>query len=188
MPGWAIAVVVQVVLAVAAIAAQFYFKWVPDVETQKRHMKWAAWWLLDIASVASIVAAAISLVRDQGPITRSFVLGSALVASVGCFTTLTIVFRRFVLGGLTDKQLKVTGKLVEIVTEQTELDKQFRYALCLLANDPRLSDETSRAVQKVLSIKRAAPAVPALGSEVDSSLDGSQNQNGPIARSASRWS
>jgi hypothetical protein len=52
MPNW-VPTVVAVVALVVSVTLQFYFKWVPDAKDQKRQLKQAGWWSLDVLTLVA---------------------------------------------------------------------------------------------------------------------------------------
>jgi hypothetical protein len=54
MPTWIMSAI-NIVVAICAIAVQFYFRWVPDIEVQKRHIKRTASWASDILPLVALV-------------------------------------------------------------------------------------------------------------------------------------
>ena len=156
MPTWVMSAI-GVVVAICGIAAQFYFRWVPDIEVQKRHVKRAVSWASDILTLAAQVAALYFLVAHvKGPVTPGIVVEIAAYACVIVFCVLLTVIRRGVLALFerhldtfcrlldnTDQNLKNTSKHLAIT-------EQHRDALRVIADDPNLSIETARALQRLL--------------------------------------
>ena len=78
----------------ANLAAQFYFKWVPDINDQKRHLRTGGWWALDIVSVGSLFGILYNLAGTEGPVTHGFVVAVAVTASLCVLSIVVIGIRR----------------------------------------------------------------------------------------------
>ena len=54
MPSW-MPVLITSVFALINVFLPFYFKFVPDVNDQKRHLRQFGWWALDVATIVGQV-------------------------------------------------------------------------------------------------------------------------------------
>ena len=166
MPAWVPAVAVPFVIAFTSLAAQFYFKWVPDVEEQKRHLRQARTWAADILGLALQAASLYALLQGKGPVTRGFVVGAALTVSCSFVCVLLIVFRRWFLEGFMERFLHnferlmdQTGQHISVTGRHIEVTEQHKRALQLIATDPNLSRETVRELRAIL-LPPGDPASP----------------------------
>jgi hypothetical protein len=130
--------VVSILIALSALVAQFYFKWVPDPEDQKRHVKRVAAWAWNIFTLGTPVLCLFTLSTHKDPITPGFVVEVALVAS-GLSLTVAFILFRLVFGVVGD-----SGSGLASITKGV-ID-----ALCLLADEPSLSAPTANALRKLL--------------------------------------
>jgi hypothetical protein len=137
--------IISILIALAALVAQFYFKWVPNPEDQRRHFKRAGVWLWHIFTLGSPVACLITMSRYKAPVTPGFVVGVALVASGLSLTVALVIFRAFFafLSGAGSNSGDGIMGLASITRGIID-------ALCLLANEPNLSTETTHALRKLL--------------------------------------
>jgi hypothetical protein len=134
---------VSILIALAALVAQFFFKWVPNPEDQKRHLKRAGirvgYFLLVCGSVASLIL----LSKDKAPVTAGFVVQVALAScSVSLVVTLVLMQALLRLFGSYSDTLGMDGFL--------GLTKEIVNCLGLIADDPNLSAETARTLRAVL--------------------------------------
>jgi hypothetical protein len=71
-----------------------------------------------------------------------------------------ILHRRWILGDLLPRILKIIGLLNERVYEQTKVTGLQVEALCVLASDPNLSDKTIQALNLILEGLHDAVVTP----------------------------
>jgi len=133
--------IVSILIALSALVAQFYFKWVPDPEDQKRHVKRVGAWAWNIFTLGSPVACLFTLSMHKDPITPGFVIEVALVAS-SLSLTAAFIMLRFLIGPGSNSGSGILG--LASITKGT-VD-----ALCLLAEEPSLSAETKDALRRLL--------------------------------------
>lgn len=134
--------VVSILIALAALVAQFYFRWVPNPEDQKRQVKTVfkrlGIWAWHIFTLGCPAACLFVFTQHQGPVTPRFVAEVAFVAC-GLSLTASLAIIRILLG---NSHLGIMGL--------ASVTRQVVDALCLLANDPNLSAETGNALQILL--------------------------------------
>ena len=163
MSAWIAAV--GTLIALAAFVAQFYFKWVPKVEDQKRHLKQVAWAAFDAVTLCSEAFAIYLLTQAKGPVTHIFVVNTAVVVSGAGFCIILIATRRGVGSNImmrsldnfgrlidtADRHLGIIRSLQQITERHLATTEQHTEILNLISNDPGLSVETVQAVRKILS-------------------------------------
>jgi len=181
MSTWVAAVVTPCVLALVNLVALFYFKWVPNVEDQKRHVKHVGAWVLDGLNLSSGAGALYFLMKSKHPVTPVFVVGVALVAGLEVLSLVLFAFRRWILGGLFRAYLDGLGLVAEMTDRHTDafdrlqrsadrhiaITERLFEAFCVLADDPNLSPETTKALRTLMDGNRAASQIPETAS-VDS--------------------
>ena len=96
MPIW-VPTAISIFFGLAGICATFYFKWVPDIEVQKRHMKGLGWWLLDLVTLGAQITSTYLLAQHKGPVTSAFVVATALIVDGLVLCIVLFGFRRRVL-------------------------------------------------------------------------------------------
>ncbi len=178
MPIWVTAIIIPAVIALANIATLFFFKWVPEVENQKRYLKRAGFWVMGILTVGAQGTVLYFLSQPKGGVvTPRFVVSVALAASGAVFCAILIVYRRWILGGLMESSLDVFGRLIDNTSRQSDNfgwllkftdrhvaeTERHEEALRLLSCDPNLSAETVQALRALLNgqLKTSeAPGVP----------------------------
>jgi hypothetical protein len=158
MPTWIISgIFVPFAVLVATLGSQLFFRWVPDAEEQKRHVRNTAVLVVEIASVALQVYFFYANIRYKGPVNAAFVTQVAFDSACTCFVLVGILLRRMVMsdliGGLQDdlftllkhfgRNMDHTGRLIGIA----ELHKE---ALRCIASDPNLSAGTIEALRAIL--------------------------------------
>lgn len=157
MPTWVTGILVPFIIASVTIAAQFYFKWVPNVEEQKRHVRMATSWLADILLVLASIWWLWRFTKHQGPVTPGFVVEVSLAGENLGFVVILVAANRFISGktfrrfmdgirghlGLTERNIDHTGRLIEIAKVHSD-------ALLILANDLQLSPNAAKALQEIL--------------------------------------
>jgi hypothetical protein len=152
MPIWVTAVLIPLLIAATNLAAQFYFKLVPNTEDQKRHLKTAGAWALDIIGFAIQGYGLYLIAQRKQAVTPGYVL---TVAACACATTLGIVsfaYRRLegprqmrsmhVLMNVFDDHFTLIKGQSEILAEHTRILERIVY--------PDLSPETVSAMQSTL--------------------------------------
>ena len=70
MPTWVPPAICSFAIFAASVAVQFYRGFVPDIEEQKRHLKSAGMWALDVFALALQGICICILVGRDGPVTR----------------------------------------------------------------------------------------------------------------------
>jgi hypothetical protein len=163
-----IGICISTMVAICAIAVQFYVRWVPDIEIQKRQIKGAALWAWDILGLAAQAAALFYTVAHiHGPVTPAIVTGISLLTSAIVFCAVLIFIRRWILplvkehlelfgqhlhnfSHVTDRGLNNTDQLIKIAEQHLAIVKRYRDAFILIAKDPKLSVETARALNSLL--------------------------------------
>ena len=163
MPNWMTAVVVPVAIVLLNLAAQFYFKWVPDVEDQKRHLTRAFWWAADILSFVWMGYWLYAYAHSKQAVTPVFVVVVSFTTASLAFCAIMIFFRRSILNGLLRQHFDHFGRLLDHEDKNMEIrdlhlkaTKQHRDALCTLSNDPNLSPETAQALRAILDTAQKA--------------------------------
>ena len=176
---------ISIVISLCAVAAnlfvQFYSRFVPDIEDQKRHLKWLWWWTVDILAIAGQIYAVCTLAQSKGPVTRLFVTGVAFSMSCLTFSFVLLGFRRFILAGIMQKaldnfgslvehsahHLDQTGVLVRATEKLIETSDLHSDALRAIAADHNLSPETVQTLQGLLSNKKppAMASQPVIGTK-----------------------
>lgn len=140
----------------ASLMAQFYLRWVPNVEDQKRHVKNALSWLVDIASVGICVYWLYGIAQEKGPITPVFVVTASLAAANTFLVVVLIgakrVFRRQTerILNLFDRQLGVTEGNLDHMDTLIGVAEMHNAALLHIANDACLSTDTRNALSHIL--------------------------------------
>ncbi|WP_188553360.1 hypothetical protein [Edaphobacter dinghuensis] len=81
MPTWTI--FIGIAAFVVPLSERFYTRFYPEPETQKRHLKTAARWIIDSTSVIASVWVLISIFREPMPSTGQQVASIAFKASLG---------------------------------------------------------------------------------------------------------
>ncbi len=145
--------VLMTILALAAnVGMQFYFKWVPDTKDQKRHVKSALTWLLNITFFALFGVDLYLLSRHKGPVDAGFVLRAVMLASLAVFYLIALIALRFT--NLLFPLHRLSGDLyhdlVGLDKSLIGMIKDLVMAMELLARDPNLSKETTRALHVLL--------------------------------------
>jgi uncharacterized membrane protein HdeD (DUF308 family) len=166
MPIW-VPTAISIFFGLASIFTMFYFKWVPDIEDQKRHMKGVGWWLFDLMTLGGQIVSIYMLAQRKGPVTPVFVVGAALIVGGLVLCIILFGFRRWVLFGFFRKLLDDVRKLIEIEKQQQEQIGRFLglveriegsvwehgKVLAILANEPNLSPEILRAIGTALNVE-----------------------------------
>ena len=163
MPNWITSVVVPVGILVLTLAAQFYFKWVPNIEDQKRHARAAAGLAADFLCVGGSATWLYALAQRNGPVTPAFVVEVSLSTACVCFVIVIIVIDKFLSGKHVksiieafNQQLSVlkvnadhTGRIIGIAEKHDA-------ALRCIAEDTQLSAETNKKLERIMNQKPAA--------------------------------
>jgi hypothetical protein len=157
MPVWLTAVVVPLVAVSVSLAAQLFFKWVPETKDQKRHLKRVGWWALDIFALSVTAASILSLAHYGGPVTPLFVIGVASSIGALVFNVILCGFRRFVLDGLLKKHIELFQLLVEETGQHSKAIKRHRCAFCLIVSETALAPKTTQSLLCLLSLDAALP-------------------------------
>ena len=147
-------------IALAALITQFYFKWVPNVEDQKRHVKLTAMWVMDILTVGVQVVAIYLLAQFKGPVTPDLVVRVSIGACCLVLCGALITIRRLVLGYMRES-LHDLGRLSGTnghgaidfgwMQQHVAVTQKIIDALDFLAKDPNLSAETVQAIRTILN-------------------------------------
>jgi hypothetical protein len=90
MSFWITTVVVPFAIFIATIAAQFYFKWVPSVEDQKRHVRRLLAILAEVGVFAWGGLALYKAAHQPGPVTYGNAVQIALLTA-GLYTLLILI-------------------------------------------------------------------------------------------------
>ncbi len=169
MPVWLPTVAAALLICLVGVALQFYFKWVPEVSDQKRHVKrflLAAYWALIVA------VQAFSLYIDsksKAPVTPSFVVWVAISAAGLAFAVVLIVIQLLLgmyagskdpfsaLAGLLQGMLDESFLQMEIDRSQSKIMYSLFNAVTAIIKDKHLSPETVSAVEKALTLDREEP-------------------------------
>ncbi len=97
MSNWIGEVAVPILIGVATLVAQFYFKWGPDVKEQKRQLRRGTWWLYNILFAGSQLFALCVIATKKGPVTGlELVWGLSTVGISVLYMTL-LMLRHFVI-------------------------------------------------------------------------------------------
>jgi hypothetical protein len=139
MPAWLPTASITLVLGLTGLFVQFFFKWVPEPDEQKRRLKRVTKWAISILALVFVAAnLGILLTFPIGPLPASRMLGVALDTCL--LTVFPIIFL------IQDNQ----GKHIDITRTQTRVMLLQLDALSVIASDPKLSDETTLALQAIL--------------------------------------
>jgi hypothetical protein len=145
MPSWVISITVPLVILFVNIAAQFYFRWVPNIEDQKRHLKTIGSRFMDVISFVAVAYWLYGLTRRGEPVTPWFVVEVSLAATCLCFVVVMNVVLRLV--DLTSDHVR---RLISLAW-------MYREALVRIGKDPALSAETVRELEVILNPKQTGP-------------------------------
>jgi hypothetical protein len=163
MPTWITAVTVPLVIALANLFALFYFKWVPNVDEQKRHIKRAAWLALDVLTLAIQVASLWFLATHvHGPVTPMTTVAIALSAGCFFFCVIVTIIRRWLLRLIerlidgNENLLDNSDRILNNADRHLTITERQGDALRTIADDPVLSIETARAVRALLGSREDA--------------------------------
>jgi len=158
-------VLIAIFTVSAGIAAQFYFKWVPDVEEQKRHLRSGFWWTVDVIGIGGRLGSLIALDLLPGSASRVDAAVAGLAGGFFALMAILVLLRRVIfaqMAGSARAASEVRGDLIPFFMDFTE-------ALAVIAEDPNLSTGTKEALSAVLfGAEEARPAIPAVGSDTDS--------------------
>jgi hypothetical protein len=141
-----VALSVPVVLYLVNVFVKFYFKWVPDVDRQKRQIKKVSCWLLDIFMIGTGVLGVCFFAQISVLNMQQYVLKVSFVMSCTVLNITLILFRRYssyIYGPSEQSGLGHTTSVVGLMKGQIK-------ALCILSNDPNLAPETSHALKTLL--------------------------------------
>jgi len=164
MSSWMTAIAVPLTILTANIGVQIYFKWVPDIEDQKRQFKRVASWVFDILTVAVQVVSFYLLALDKGPITGGFVVKVSLFAGLAAVSLLLTVIRRIfprehlkdffdlfrMLADESDRHRESFRDLLSFIRSHVDMTNRHEEALTQLLKAPNLPAEIVESVQQVL--------------------------------------
>ena len=149
MPPWLPGTLVAIVGLLVSAFCSFYFKWVPAVEDQKRHMRQAAWWVFDAGTIVCQVWPLYALAHVMGPVTPSHIVRGAMSGAGLAFCSALIVARR-TYGRLLNRQIENFGTLMEVH------DKTFANqmeAMRILSHRVDLTAEVAQKLNALLGVK-----------------------------------
>jgi hypothetical protein len=182
MSPWLTGVALPLTILMANIGAQIYFKWVPDIEEQKRQLKRFASWVFDIVTLAAQVYCFYFLARVKGPITGAFVVGVSLFAGLAVASFILALFRRIFRGEhikdffdilrliaeVSDRHTESFRGLLSVIRRHAQETDRHGEAFAQLLKAPNLPAEIVESVQRILNRPyepmEASPASPALES------------------------
>ncbi len=116
-----------IIVALISLAAQFYFRWVPDVEEQKRHVKRAFGWCLDFSVFSLLVLNFVLEASRKGPVTPFFVVEVAVNVGIATLYLVLFFYRRWSLEKVDTPLLDITGEILnclEIIAKDQNLSEQ----------------------------------------------------------------
>ena len=185
----------SLVIAACTFAAQFYFKWVPEIEKQKNHAKKLAGILADIALVAIQTILIFVLARSSGPVTRLFVVCAALQVAGSFTVVILIAFRRWMLQGimridadrmsgmidLAGRHLEHSGQIFESNRRHLEITAQHQAALRLIALAPALTADQTEDLKAILDGKAFAFENTSSENSIESGGQPSLSQDAQVA-------
>lgn len=132
------------------IVAQFYFKWVPDVETQKRQVKRIGGWVIDIGGCTFYLGDLYWFTRELGaaPITGKEAALIALICGCLAFFLSFIVVRRLIIpyvslgDSLNRSIVDIQKSTLSVLQEDAKLTKNVLQAMAILAANSKLDAES----------------------------------------------
>jgi hypothetical protein len=143
---WVTAILIPLGIAATNLVAQFYFRFVPNIEDQKHHLISAGWWALDILMFAIQGYSLYSITQRKEQVTPDYVL---LVASFACAFTFCVVlfaFRRF--------NHFVHHHYMDFFERHLAIIERHDRVLILLASDPNVSSETVADINALITKRR----------------------------------
>ena len=152
MPLWIPTVAATVGVALVNAFRLFYFKFVPEVNDQKRHLKQAGWWAFDIATIIFPCWSLYAATQAKGPITPTLVTGTA-ISAVSLAFCLSMVSTRRTVGYVQNKSLDTLGQIINVQGRLVDMSLVHKEALRLLANDANLSLEYSAKLKALLGME-----------------------------------
>jgi hypothetical protein len=134
MSDWVRYLGVPLLICAVTLVAQIYFKWVPQVEDQKRHLRRAGLSLWHVIFGASQIFAFSALALSKRPVQGVEVVCAALIAGLGATYISLLVLKRLV--------LPVIGRHLDTASAVIR-------ALEMLADEAELSEETREGLKKL---------------------------------------
>jgi TRAP-type uncharacterized transport system fused permease subunit len=162
MPIWLPTVAATVVAVSVTAFLQFYFRFVPEVTDEQRHLRKVGWWLWDILTVVGPCWSLYELTQINGPITPTRVVTAALCAASLAFCMALTLTRRTV-GRLLERHIEIFGLSINIQKRMIDASQVHRDALWLLANDANLSPELAAKLKTLLRIDDQMAGAKQLG-------------------------
>lgn len=167
MPTWITGVLVPLTILCATLTANFYFKWVPDVEEQKRHLRAMGGWLIDILALVSSCFWLYGFTQRKAAVTPGFVVEVSLAAVCLCSVVLLVLAERILSSKTCRKifevltgHLSVTTQSVDALGTLAMIAERHTQALARIAEDSRLSRATQDALQEILQLETATTTNP----------------------------
>jgi hypothetical protein len=170
MSPW-IPVTISTSIAVVSIAERFYSRFIPDIETQKRHLKRAGKWTTVLILFGIQLGNIIYLIRIPGPPTKAWVL--QITVSVGAFVfCLASLFDQGIMqlldkmNSIDGRTLDGQGKLIDVQGKLINLQGRLTDSVQRLT---QIADSHQRAMTMLASHSREIP--PDLLKEIKSLIE-----------------
>lgn len=154
MSFWITTVVVPFAIFIATIAAQFYFKWVPSVEDQKRHVRRLLAILAEVGVFAWGGLALYKAAHQPGPVTYGNAVQIALLTA-GLYTLLILIaiapIPRVIasIADLIGRHIRTTKQTYAVLDRHREVFET-------IAQDPSLSEASVAAIRGFLDSRKSA--------------------------------
>lgn len=151
MAAWIPSVVCSCVIYAVGLSAQFYFKWVPEVESQKRHLKQALWVAYDVWLIGASITGVWFLSQYKGIVSAGYVLTVSFAACIVSLSILTVIARRLGLAKIITKLIELSRDQATIARDQVDLINRQSHALIAIVEDVNLSSETRQRVRDLFT-------------------------------------
>ena len=142
MPVW-LAILIPIFTVSAGVATQFYFKWVPDIAEQKRHVNRAGDYLFKGLMLGIQVWGVYFFVVSSTAVTKTFVVIIAAFIGGIVFSIGSLIFTFFI--------NRMFASFVQLAAQQMTLLQIHGEVFRMLAADKGLPDETVRNVEAILT-------------------------------------
>jgi hypothetical protein len=145
MPSWAITILVSFGTLAVNIGIQFYFKFVPNVEDQRRHLKTTFFVLVDVIVLSVQGYMLYGMAQLKGPVDHRSIVDVSLATGALFMNFALVLFRRWV-----PWQYRVFQKYMELHGEHVHITREIVDVLKILAKDSNLSDDTMQAIRPLV--------------------------------------
>lgn len=147
MSSWVPTVIAGGIIAAAQMALQFYFKFVPDVRIQKKHLITLGWWVLEAAAAISIGLGLYQILTIKGEVSRGFVIGLALLSGLfSLFVALALL--RKLTADVLRPLVEQIGSIINWQSNTVNGQISVLRALAALAEDHSLSKRTRDEIER----------------------------------------